>query len=368
MRPGAPLWLAVPSRYARMRPAGARIVLALLLALTVAMMPWPPLMPPRAVEAAAQPGETDVELYAAIVDRLRHGDDYYAATAQELRARHFPLRPFVTFRPPLLARIAARLPPEIVPLLAWLLVAATAVTWLLRLAEALPDRAVRTIAVLLLAAGLFTATLPAMVVWHELWAGLLIAWSIALRRPGRWIEAAAIATVAMLIRETAALYAVVMAFSAWAEGERREATGWIAALGVLAIATAAHAWGVAQVAWPTDPSSGGWTGFNGPAFFAMALQHATALAVFPFALVVPVIALALFGWTAWRSPLGARMAATLAVYGLLIALFARADNFYWGLMTAPVFLAGLLFVPDGLRDLFAAALDRRRITVTRVTR
>jgi len=38
------------------------------------------------------------------------------------------------------------------------------------------------------------------------------------------------------------------------------------------------------------------------------------------------------------------------------------------LMVAPLSLIGLAFVPDALRDLFRQALDRRRITVTKVVR
>jgi hypothetical protein len=97
----------------------------------------------------------------------------------------------------------------------------------------------------------------------------------------------------------------------------------------------------------------------------MTLRHATVLEVFPFALAAPVIALALFGWTVPAHPLALRMATVLAAYGVLIACFARLNNFYWGMMAAPVVLVGLAFVPDGLRDLGRAALDRRRVSVTR---
>ena len=66
--------------------------------------------------------------------------------------------------------------------------------------------------------------------------------------------------------------------------------------------------------------------------------------------------------------MGTRMIAILAAYAAAISLFARLDTFYWGLMVAPVFLLGLVFVPDGLRDLVRQSLDKRRITVTRVAR
>ena len=63
------------------------------------------------------------------------------------------------------------------------------------------------------------------------------------------------------------------------------------------------------------------------------------------------------------------MLATITAFALLIGLAARLNNFYWGLMIGPVILLGLVFAPDGLRDLVRAATARgRRITVTRVTR
>lgn len=374
--PRAPLWLASASRYAGISKTRARIVLASLIALIVVMTPFRSFEPPQPLSpaelAAAEKigrGETDLALYEAIVDAVRHGGDYYIVTADALRASPgYPLRPFVTFRPPLLAEVQAHLPAAYVFLLLWGLVAATWYTWTSRLSVALPDPVVRGIAALLLLGGLAVSVQPALIASHEVWAALLIAWSLALRRPGRWVEAISLAVIAMLIRETAALYVVVMAAIAWIEGERREAAGWVVALGVFAVALAAHALAVSQVVRVTDPASDGWAGLSGLEFFAVTLKHATVLEVFPFVAVAPVIALALFGWTAWRDPLATRMTVMLVGYGFLIALFARHNNFYWGLMAAPVFLAGLVFVPDALRDLIRAALDRRRITVTRTAR
>jgi hypothetical protein len=95
---------------------------------------------------------------------------------------------------------------------------------------------------------------------------------------------------------------------------------------------------------------------------------ATSLQLLPLAAGAILVGLALFGWASWDDPLAARMVAVLAGYGFAIAMFARVDTFYWGLMVAPLSLIGLAFVPDALRDLFRQALDRRRITVTKVTR
>jgi len=367
-----PLWLRAPSRFASWSAARARMVLALAAALMAACLLSPDLRP---AEPNAKPSpvieyaDSDLGLYDAIAERVRHGGPYYAVAVEEMRARPgYPLRPFVTVRPPLLATVQAGLPRWATTGALYLLVLAVTLAWVVRITDACREGAPRIVAALLLGGGLFIAVQPFLFFSHELWAGLLIALSLALRRPGRWVEAAAIALVAMLVRELAALYALVMLGFAWREGAWREAAGWAGALAVFAAAAAAHAWAVWQVTGPLDLASDGWTGLNGPWFFAQTIRHATVLEAFPYLLAIPLVVLAGLGWASWRDPAGGRMFTTAAAYALLIALAARLNNFYWGLMIAPVFLVGLAFAPDGVRDLVRAAKERRRITVTRVAR
>ncbi|MBX3594393.1 hypothetical protein [Sphingomonas sp.] len=367
MQPPAPIWLATPSRFATFSRRQARIALAalaalLLLSLTVFLVPPPP---PAAIDGT---GQTDIALYESIVAAVAHGEDYYRATADALRAGGYPLRPFLTFRMPGLAVVQATLPPALTIALLLLLAAATTIAWFLRLARMLPRLPARLAAAILLAAGMLAFVQPDLVAFHEIWAGLLVALSLALRRPDRWVEAAAVALIAMLIRETAALYAVAMGAIALAEGRRREAMGWGAALGVFAIALIAHAVAVHGVTSPLDATSPGWSGLHGFGLFVRAMTLATGLQLLPQFLAALLIALTLFGWTGQRDPLALRALALFAGWALAIGLFARLDTFYWGLMVAPVFLVGLLFVPDGLRDLVARAFDGRRVVVTRVRR
>ena len=96
-----------------------------------------------------------------------------------------------------------------------------------------------------------------------------------------------------------------------------------------------------------------------------ALAKATAQQTLPALLASVVAVLALIGWTGWRDPLASRVATMLAAYALAVAVFARADTFYWVLMIAPLWLTGLVFVPDIARDLTRAILDRRRVRVQR---
>ena len=366
LRPVAPLWLAAPSRFARLSRAQARLVLAGLVLLIAASL-FALALPPTA-DSPVDPAKTDLNLYQSIVEGVRAGGDYYSVTARALRAGDFPLKPFVTFRLPTLAVIEAALPDVALVVLLDVLALGVFAAWLFRLRDAFARRLPLAVALLLLAGGMLSFVQSDLAAFHEIWAGLLIALSLALRRPGRWVEAAAFAMMAMLIRETAALYVAIMAVLAFAQGQRRESIGWAATLGVLAVVVALHAHAVGQVVLATDPASPGWAGLLGFGFFAEAIAVSTVLALFPLALAAPLVALALAGWAAWESDVGLRVTATLAGYAVLIALFGRADTFYWGLMVAPTLLAGLAFAPDGVRDLVRAAAERRRITVTRVVR
>ena len=369
--PRRPIWLSAPTRFASLSRRQARWGLALAALLLLACF--------SALQSAAPPAangdaahrasdRADVVLYQAIVDGVRHGGGYYQVAAAQLRAGDYPLRPFVTFRLPTLAVVEAALPPLVVVALLYVLAAATILAWFARLRPILANGAALTSALVLLAAGMVVFVRPELATFHEIWAGPLIALSLALRRPGRWVEAAALGLIAMLIRETALLYVAIMAVFALAGGERREAAGWIGAILVFAGVVVCHAYAVAGVVGPLDRASPGWAGMLGIGFVVRALAASTALSVLPLLVAAPLLGLALIGWVGWRDPTAARGITVLIAYAALLGLAARPDTFYWAMMVAPLVLLGLVFVPDSIGDLAHRALDRRRITVTRVTR
>ncbi|MGY4396574.1 hypothetical protein ACVWZA_001754 [Sphingomonas sp. UYAg733] len=370
-RPVAPLWLTIPSRFAGIRTPMARLglaVLALLLAATLTALASPGPPPVSHDPAQRADDQADVMLYESIVSGVRAGGNYYTVTADALRTGNYPLKPFVTFRQPTLAMVQAALPDGVTVALLYLLAAAVMLAWFIRLRPAFARAPPFAIALILLAAGMVVFVQPELANFHEVWAGLLIALSLALRRPDRWIEAAAFGLIAMLIRETAALYVGIMAALAFAEGHRREALGWCLPVAVLAVVVVLHAHAVAQVVRPLDPGSPGWAGMLGFGFFVKTMTLSTALNLAPAWIAALLIGLALFGWAAWNDALALRALAIFASYGALLGLFGRVDTFYWGLMIAPTILVGLAFVPDGARDLISAATERRKITVTRLTR
>lgn len=372
MKDATPLWLAKPSRFAGVSLQKARIglaLLALLLLATLLALASPGT--PSIDHDPANRGEdqADVVRYETIVQGMRGGGGYYPVTAQALRAGDDPMRPFLAFRLPTLAVVQAALPPPVTMLLLYALVAGVVFAWYRQLRSAFARPAAVWVAMALLAGGLIAFVKADLACFHEIWAGLLIALSLAVRRESKWIEAVAIGLIAMLIRESAALYVGIMAVFAFAEGHRKEAIGWTSTLGVLAIVLALHAHAVSLVVRETDPALSGWPGPLGFGFFITTMQLWTVLSLAPLWFAAPVVGLALFGWAAWKSELALRALAVFAGYAALLALFGRADTFYWGLMVAPTLLIGLAFAPDGVRDLIARAQDpRRKITVTRVVR
>ena len=377
-RRGAPLWTTRATRFAGMPSAQARIGLVLFLVFLAACLsaivsPGP--RPSVDADASASiaydappPGRTDLLLYDTIVAGVRGGSPYYAVAAETQRMGHYPLKPFFAVRLPTLAVVQAALPSILVNLLLLALCVGTILAWVARLRPEMTGLVPLGVAGLLVVAGLSVNLDPSFVVFHEVWAGPLIALSLALRRPGHWLPAVAFGLSAMLIRETALLYVAIMAVFAWVEGERRETLGWLGAIGVFAVVLAAHAHAVSLVSGPLDRVSQGWTGLEGFGFYVRLATISSGLDILPQWLASLVLGTALFGWLAWRDTVATRALVVFAAYAALISLFARSDNFYWALMTTPVLLVGLVFTVDGLRDMIAAASDTRRITVTRVIR
>ena len=370
-RQNTPLWLSAPSRFAALTHIQARWVLTVLVVLLLACLtalaaPGPP--PASKDPAQRANDQADVVLYETIVSGVRAGGNYYTVAAAALRTGNYPLKPFVTFRLPTLAMVQASMPQLASVILLFVLAAAVMVAWFIRLRGVVARPPPLAIALALLAGGMVAFVQADLVDFHEIWAGLFIALSIALRRPGRWIEAAAFGMIAMLIRETAALYVGIMVVIAFLEGHRREAYGWVATVGVFAVVVVLHAYAVSQVVRPLDPASPGWAGMLGFGFFVKTMTLATALSLAPLWLAALLIGFTLFGWASWNDPLALRAFTVFSAYALLLSLFGRSDTFYWGLMIAPTILIGLVFVPDGLRDLLRAARDTRRITVTRLSK
>ena len=301
----------------------------------------------------------DLVLYESISRRVAAGGDYYPAAADELRRGSYPLKPFVAFRLPTLAVAGAWLGRPGLLVLQWSLFAAMLAAWWVRLEGQFAQRRRRVSAVMLAAAGVAVAVTGRYLYLHEVWAGTLIALSLALHRPGRWGWSMAVAALALAIRELALPYLLLMAALAMWRREWREAGGWAAIMLLFGVGLLLHQAAVAEVVMPSDPASPGWAALGGWAGMLRTFHLAGPLRWLPAVAAAPVIILSLFGWASWKSATG--LAATLLYlgYGTAFMLFGRADNFYWGLMVAPAFLIGLAFLPRALSDLARGATGRK---------
>lgn len=348
------------SRFAGIGQFKARIVLVALLifiALNVIMprlasAPFPVKPAAQTTQSAAKPAEDgkDLLLYRAINQRVGEGENYYAVAASEHRDRNYPLKPFVTVRPPTLASLAGIIGPYGLNVALWLLMAATVYVWWQRLsAEFLTERH-RPLAVLLI--GLTVAAHPKMAVMHESWAGVLILLSLGLHDQKRWWPSVLTGFLAVAFREIALPYLLLMAALAVLQRRWSESAGWLTAIGAEAAFLAWHATEVAKVVLPNDQASQGWMLSGGWPYAFNFLKKSTALNLVPEFVSQVLIALTLFGWLAWKHLTGLVSFLLICGYALVFMIIGRAENFYWGMLVGPLLFGGLVFVPRGLQDLW----------------
>jgi hypothetical protein len=204
---------------------------------------------------------------------------------------------------------------------------------------------------------------PNLVVSHEVWAATLMAMSWGCWGGSRaqtasqdiraWLPSVLLAAGAVLIRETALPFVLLMGvFAAW-HRQWRQVAGWAAVVAVLAVCLAVHANYVQAATVPGDLASVGWTNLAGWPFFVMAMHGATGLRILPEWGGVIVVPLTVLGWISWRSETGMFGALLFAGYALIFMVLGRPDNWYWGLLISPLFLIGLMFVPQAIADLVA---------------
>jgi hypothetical protein len=324
---------------------GTLLALILVIGAGLAMLPKGP------PGGAASSG--DAALYRQIAARVTNGEAYYSAAAAEHRASAYPLKPFTAVRQPLLAEIAATIGPAGTELLLRLLAVAAAAATATRLAPALKTP-FREIAILLSAASAGAFVQHGMWVWHEIWAGLLITLALASRTERHWLLSVAFGLSAALLRELAFPFLLVMAGTAWAGGNRREAGAWIVAVAIALTALALHMISVGAITRPTDVTSPGWIVFGGWRF-DLTLARSSVLLLLPPWVAAVMTPLALLGWCACRGAYALRTAAMLGMWMTAFLIVGRPDNSYWGFLFAPLLPVGLALAPAALWDLVRAS-------------
>ena len=318
-----------------------------------------------AAKAAERPRDDDLALYDRVIQRIGRGENYYAAAADEHRKSNYPLRPGVAVRLPTLAYLDLWLgdrgqgaevlvPGELAAALALLLAVVWA--WWRRLGDEPGGAPFQRIGTALMFMGASLGLNRYYFVLHELWAGMLIALSLALHRPGqRWLGAVLVAALALAIREHTLPYVMLMAALALWRRDWKEGAAWGALIAAFIVGLAVHLHFVGQQARPSDVVGPAWLVLRGLSGWLSSVVLSSNLRFLWHQVSGPMVILMVLGWAGWKSSLGTTATLLYLGFGLLFMFAGRADNFYWGAVVAPAMFVGLAFMPRALRSLVRSA-------------
>ncbi len=347
------------------RDARVTLVVLALLAILGVIAGWNSGQLPRPIEGAAvQTTAPDLALYATIIADVRGGRDYYDAAHEHIQAFGFPINSPLNWRLPTYAWTLSILPNKCWIQLVLLVLGMSGL--------ALTFHAERT-KFNIGQAALTTFLMFGVVRWvldgqaylaQEVWAAILITISVASLRLGesslRWrLLAVATGTAALLFRELALPYCVVAAGVALWHRRWLDAALWTLGLVAFAALLGYHVAQVqAQLAGTTQVGSAGlsqWLRFGGLDFVLLTGRMNGIMFNAPAAVLWLYLLLSLFG-LAQRTNQASRICCLAALlYVLAFAIVGRPENFYWGLLYAPLLPWGLARGVAACHELWQAA-------------
>jgi len=332
-------------------------------------------------------GVSDVKLYRAEVERIRAGEGYYPAAAAELTARGYPTRSVFNWRTPLPMWLLGQMPEE----LGKALLGGLALVLLLLGFEAVardaadgpshavepggetgeqspqrdrPRGAVRraVLVALLLTGPLVFCVLGDLYVMPVLWAGVLIALSLAAYGVDRPWLGVTLGLAALFVRDLALAYCVVSAGIAWWNRRHGELLGWVAGMAAWAAFYGLH-WSIVAGLIAPDARAHpvGWVRLSGIGFVIATTQMTAYLLLLPQWVAALYFAAGIVGLAGWNTRLGLRFGLTACAFITAFAGVGHEFNQYWGCLTAPLWCFGVARVPASIYDIwFAAEVDLRR--------
>lgn len=300
----------------------------------------------------------DNELYWAIANRVAAGEEFYQASAQELSARNYPMASVFNWRMPLPIALVGWVH---YPWIARLILGAIGlgalvlgVEMLVRERRHSPEAA---LGALLLTGPLGLCVLDDLFVMPVLWAGAWIALSVCAYGLEWRRLAIAAGLVAPFFRELALPYCLLCAALAWRDRRPREVAIWAGGLAMWAVYFGYHCVEVLRLIPANAPAHpGSWIQFGGLPFAIATTQMNPYLLVVPQWVTGLYFASGLFALAGWNTPAGRRIGATVCLFVILFAVVGRPFNYYWGLLTAPLFCLAVAQFPGTLVDCWRAAI------------
>ncbi len=305
----------------------------------------------------ARPG--DNELHWAVADRVARGEGYYRALAEELRLRGYPTRSVFNWRTPLPVWLVGHLSYP------WIGRATLSILGLAMLVlgtgmvlhEDWPRMGMALLTALLLTGPAWVCAMRGLFIsMHELWAGTLVAISVAAWGLNWRGTAIAAGMLAPFFRELALPYPLLCAALAWRERRYRELALWVA--GLLAwIAFFAVHWLEVTRAMPPGGRfhNHSWIQLGGLPFIIATMSANYYLLLLPKWVSAVYFVAAMFGLLGWHTSGGRRVAITASLFVLLFSVVGQDFNFYWGMIYAPLMCFGAARFPTSLRNLWIAA-------------
>ena len=322
---------------------------------------------PPVLDDNGKPRDAATRFYQTVVEQVRAGESYYSVVGVELRSIGYPTRSVFNWRMPALAWLLGQLPSDRAgQVLAFVLAVATLLIWL---AVFYRNRyAVWQVLLggLFMSGPVIYSLFPHTFLFHEFWAGTLIALSLAAYARG-WRHVSVLSgLMALFLRELSLPFVCVMMVLAYREGQRREALLWFIGLLVFGTAFLFH-WSIVSNLNTGDDRllAGDWIVFGGWPFVLNTAQLNPLLIALPPWIAAILLPLALLGLARWRGVSGIRVAGTVGIYVLAFSIAGRSNNTAWGLMYAFVMPLGLLHAPYALRELWQQIEGKLHDTVTR---
>ncbi|RVU06343.1 hypothetical protein EOE18_05835 [Novosphingobium umbonatum] len=330
--------------------------LAMLFALLlVALSAWCLTATPPPIKTAKKGGYTDGRLYHDISSEVAKGRPYHLAAAELHRAHHYPLKPFITMRPPTEMVITAHIGWKGFQKICIVLLVASIFTW----AIAYENR-LNWLERIAMGAGVAAAGSSVSSDWlmalQEYPAGLCITVAMAgvIAWPRQWWYTVPVLGFGLFIRELA--LPMVLLCTTYAIWNKRwaESAAWGVLLAAWVGFMAWHASEVTAVVRPDDLVSVGWKAMQGFSGFLKAIIFTSPLQRLPLGWALLGAMLPMVGWLALSGRDGLFAITAVGGYALMIALFSRADTFYWGAIMLPWYFAGYALIPRALTQLYGA--------------
>jgi len=298
----------------------------------------------------------DLTCYKRIVERVGNGEGYYLAAHAELTRQGYPIQSVFNWRLPFLAWALGYIPHlTIARLFALCLSFLPLWIWLEINRNALPFP-LRAAGCLLLLGGPIYGFIDNIYFAHEFWCGILIALSIFSYVKG-WRRISFISGIAALMfRELALPFVMVMLVLSCIERRFRETGFWIGGVLAFCAVMVLHAIQVNLVTGHVQSVSiNPWITFAGWKFALGTASMHPYLFLLPPWFTAVFVPSALLGLMGWNDVLGRRLSWTVISYIVIFLFIGQSFNLYWGLIYVDLLPIGIIFAGRSIRNLFRSA-------------